>query len=154
MRFSHQFVRERDHRGLNHHLAHQVPETDFVFHFVQVPEDIQVCQEILHLVSVKRNLVITWACVAALVAMLCGMPCAHGQAVVTGHYIPGFAGGLDSGILPPVSGFYLQNSTYYYHATTFRDSESNLATVAPTAQTVLQTAGTPIPCTGPLSEEQ
>ena len=54
MAFSHQFVRERDPAWVNHHLDEKVPETDFVFHCVQVPEDIQVFQEILSEIGLPK----------------------------------------------------------------------------------------------------
>lgn len=50
---------------------------------------------------------------------------ADAQEVVTGHYQPLFAGGLNSGTLPPGPLLVLQNSSMYYAATTFRDGNGN-----------------------------
>lgn len=47
MAFSHEFVRDADTQWLRRALSERVPPTDFVFHFNQVPEDSQVCNEIL-----------------------------------------------------------------------------------------------------------
>lgn len=42
--------------------------------------------------------------------------------VLTGHYVPGFVGGLNSGILPTRPGFILSNGTFFYHANKFVDN--------------------------------
>jgi hypothetical protein len=47
MAFSHEAVQDMDTRWFQHALSEQVPPTDFVFHFIQIPEDLQVCREIL-----------------------------------------------------------------------------------------------------------
>lgn len=47
MAFSHEAVRDRDSHWLGRALSERVAPTDFVFHFNQVPEDIQLCREIL-----------------------------------------------------------------------------------------------------------
>src|SRR5260370_32305493 len=47
MAFSYEAARDHDRRWLSRALAERVPETDFVFHFSQAPEDIQVCRDIL-----------------------------------------------------------------------------------------------------------
>jgi hypothetical protein len=47
MAFSHEAVRDRDSHWLGQALSERVPPTDFVFHFNEVPEDIQLCREIL-----------------------------------------------------------------------------------------------------------
>jgi hypothetical protein len=60
----------------------------------------------------------------ASILTLCAISCAQAQAVITGHYVPGIAGGLNSGMLAP-PGFYLDNATYYYHADTFRDENGD-----------------------------
>jgi hypothetical protein len=47
MAFSHEAVQDRDMVWLKNALLEHVPPTDFVFHFSQIPEDLQVCREIL-----------------------------------------------------------------------------------------------------------
>jgi hypothetical protein len=47
MAFSHEFVRDHDPHWLRRALSERVASTDFVFYFNQVPEDVQVCREIL-----------------------------------------------------------------------------------------------------------
>jgi hypothetical protein len=47
MAFSHEAVQDRDMTWLQQALSERVPETDFVFHFSEVPEDLQLCREIL-----------------------------------------------------------------------------------------------------------
>jgi hypothetical protein len=47
MAFSHEIVQDAETQWLQHALSERVPPTDFVFHFNQVPEDLQVCREIL-----------------------------------------------------------------------------------------------------------
>lgn len=46
--FSYEVARDRDSNWVNHAVDESVPETDFVFHFSQVPEDTQICREILN----------------------------------------------------------------------------------------------------------
>jgi hypothetical protein len=45
--FDYRFIRERDPSWLNHHLNEIVADTDFVFHFAEVPDNILICQKIL-----------------------------------------------------------------------------------------------------------
>lgn len=52
-------------------------------------------------------------------------PISHGQTIVTGHYVPLFASGLKSGILPTHPGFIYQNGTLFYHTSTFKDNNGN-----------------------------
>lgn len=47
MAFSHEAVQDAATQWLQHALLERVPPTDFVFYFSQVPEDLQVCREIL-----------------------------------------------------------------------------------------------------------
>ncbi len=47
MAFSHEAVQDARTHRLERDLSERVPPTDFVFHFSQVPEDLQVCREIL-----------------------------------------------------------------------------------------------------------
>ena len=47
MAFSHEAVQDTETHWLQRVLSERVPPTDFVFHFSQVPEDLQVCREIL-----------------------------------------------------------------------------------------------------------
>lgn len=47
MAFSHEAVQDSDPRLLQRAVDQRVPPTDFVFHFSQVPEDLQVCRDIL-----------------------------------------------------------------------------------------------------------
>ncbi|MFZ0248277.1 hypothetical protein [Candidatus Binatus sp.] len=46
--FSYEAARDHGAGWLTHALAERVPETDFVFHFSQVPANTQVCREILN----------------------------------------------------------------------------------------------------------
>jgi hypothetical protein len=62
--------------------------------------------------------------IVGMLIMTGGISSAHAQAVITVHYVPLMAGGLNSGILAP-PGFYLENTVYYYHATTFRDQNGD-----------------------------
>ncbi|MGH7812642.1 MAG: hypothetical protein ACREQI_01385 [Candidatus Binataceae bacterium] len=47
MAFSHEVIRDRDSAWLSHALSERIPPTDFVFHFGQIPEDTQLCRQIL-----------------------------------------------------------------------------------------------------------
>ena len=47
MAFSHEAVQDNDHAWLLKAISERVPPSDFVFHFSQVPEDLQLCHEIL-----------------------------------------------------------------------------------------------------------
>jgi hypothetical protein len=47
MAFSHEIVQDAETQWLQRALSERIPPTDFVFHFSQVPEDLQVCGEIL-----------------------------------------------------------------------------------------------------------
>jgi hypothetical protein len=48
MAFSHEAARDHDARWLREALAEQIPSTDFVFYFNQIPSDLQVCRDILN----------------------------------------------------------------------------------------------------------
>jgi hypothetical protein len=48
MAFSYEAARDHDVGWLSHALAESVPESDFVFHFGQVPQNMQICREILN----------------------------------------------------------------------------------------------------------
>lgn len=52
-------------------------------------------------------------------------PMASAQTVATGHYVPLAASGLKSGILPTRPGLIYQNSTLFYHTSSFRDDDGN-----------------------------
>jgi hypothetical protein len=57
--FSHQTIRETDPRWIERHLAEQVAEGDFVFHFVKPPNDLQNCFKILeemNLANLRPNI--------------------------------------------------------------------------------------------------
>ena len=54
-------------------------------------------------------------------ALLLAASPARAQTVLTGHYQPLFASGLNSGILPTRTGPIYQNSTLFYNSTTLRD---------------------------------
>jgi hypothetical protein len=76
-----------------------------------------------------RSARLTWTALASIglggiLLMTCAISSAHAQAVITGHYVPGMAGGLNSGMLVS-PGFYIENTTYYYNATTFRDEHGD-----------------------------
>lgn len=45
--FSHEATRDGDIRWLQQAISERVPPNNFVFHFSRVPEDSQVCREIL-----------------------------------------------------------------------------------------------------------
>jgi hypothetical protein len=47
MAFSYEAARDHDGRWLTKALSEHVPETDFVFHFSQAPDNPQVCRDIL-----------------------------------------------------------------------------------------------------------
>jgi len=47
MSFSHEAVQDAKTSWIRQALSECVPPTDFIFHFGQVPEDLQVCREIL-----------------------------------------------------------------------------------------------------------
>jgi hypothetical protein len=47
MAFSHEAVQDAETLWFRQALSERVPPTDFVFHFSQVPEDLQICREIL-----------------------------------------------------------------------------------------------------------
>lgn len=56
MAFSHETVQDRDTLWLERALSERVSPTDFVFHFNQVPEDPQVCREILAEIGLPKLL--------------------------------------------------------------------------------------------------
>jgi hypothetical protein len=47
MAFTHEAVQDSDTRRIQKALSERIPPSDFVFHFSQVPEDTQICREIL-----------------------------------------------------------------------------------------------------------
>ena len=48
MAFSHEAARDHDARWLKDALAEQIPMTDFVFYFNEIPSDLRVCRDILN----------------------------------------------------------------------------------------------------------
>jgi hypothetical protein len=73
-----------------------------------------------------KRLFASKAAVAGIVAIAVMFGTAvQAQTVVTGHYQPLFASGLKSGILPTRPGLIYQNSTLFYHTTSFRDDNGN-----------------------------
>jgi hypothetical protein len=47
------------------------------------------------------------------------------QQVQPGHYAPGWNGHLKAGIMAPDPGFYMQNTTMFFHASRFKDGSGN-----------------------------
>ncbi len=53
MAFSYEAVQDGSIRWLERAVSEQIPATEFVFHFSEVPEDPRVCREILEEVGLR-----------------------------------------------------------------------------------------------------